>query len=198
MDESDDREIVMEILSGDLNAYRDLVQRYQRQIFNLMYRLTGSREDARDLAQETFIKAYQSLERFNPASRFFPWLYTIGLNHGRNFLRDRKVQRDCFTDLRENGTEMDCLPARRKNDADLLDLYRLRKALRELPLEYREAVVLHFREGFSMKEIAAALDLTVSGAKMRIHRGLKRLRQMIDGEGAEEEGSDDEGFKVAG
>jgi RNA polymerase sigma-70 factor (ECF subfamily) len=198
MDESVDREAVMEVLSGNVNAYRDLVQRYQRPIFNLMYRLTGSREDARDLAQETFIKAYQSLEKFKLSSRFFPWLYTIGLNHGRNFVRDHKMQKDCLMAMGENGIGVESFPAPKKNDADLLDVQRLREALRQLPLEYREAVVLHFREGFSMKEIAAALDLSVSGAKMRVHRGLKRLRKMIDGEMAEEEGSKDEGFQAAG
>ncbi len=83
MDEWVDRKSIMEVLSGNVDAYRDLVQRYQKPIFNLMYRLTGSREDARDLAQETFIKAYQKLDHFKLGSRFFPWLYTIGLNPER-------------------------------------------------------------------------------------------------------------------
>jgi RNA polymerase sigma-70 factor (ECF subfamily) len=198
MDESLDREAVTEVLSGNVNAYRDLVQRYQRPIFNLMYRLTGSREDARDLAQETFIKAYQNLEKFKLGARFFPWLYTIGLNHGRNFVRDHKRQKDSHVDMGENGIGMASFRVCNKNDADPLSLQRLREALRELPLEYREAVVLHFREGFSMKEIAVALDLSVSGAKMRVHRGLKRLRKMIDGEITEEEESEDERFQAAG
>jgi len=198
MDESVDREAVMEVLSGNVNAYRDLVQRYERPIFNLMYRLTGSREDALDLAQETFIKAYQGLERFKLGSRFFPWLYTIGLNHGRNFVRDHKAQRDCLAGAGDSGVLAEILPDPKGSGMDPLDLQRLREALRQLPLEYREAVVLHFREGCSMKEIAVSLGLSVSGAKMRVHRGLKRLRRMIDGEMTEEEGNEDEGFQAAG
>jgi len=198
MDESVDRETIMEILSGDVNAYRDLVQRYQRPIFNLMYRLTGSREDARDLAQETFIKAYQKLDHFKLGSRFFPWLYTIGLNHGRNFVRDHKARRGCLSGAGENGVLPESLPDPKGNGMDPLDAQRLREALRQLPLEYREAVVLHFHEGFSMKEVASALDLSVSGAKMRVHRGLKKLRKMIDGDTEEEDGSEDESTSVAG
>ena len=87
---ADDSQLIASILEGDVNAYSTLVLRYQEAIFNLMYRMTGSHEDAGDLAQETFIKAYEQLYRFQRGKKFFPWLYTIGLNHARNFLRHNK------------------------------------------------------------------------------------------------------------
>src|SRR4030042_3793120 len=85
MNPLDDQEIIAAILGGNKDAYSVLVQRYQKPIFYLMYLVTGSYDDALDLAQETFIKAYENLDHFKNGARFFPWLYTIGFNHVRNF-----------------------------------------------------------------------------------------------------------------
>ena len=88
---SEENAIISSILAGDVDAFAVLVQRYQKPIFNLMIRITSCEEDAFDLTQETFIRAYEKLDRFKPSGRFFPWLYTIGMNLGRDFLRKRKT-----------------------------------------------------------------------------------------------------------
>ena len=88
--DADDAQVIAAISDGDVNAYSTLVLRYQRAVFNLMFRMTGSYEDATDLTQETFIKAYDQLHRFQKGKKFFPWLYTIGLNHAKNFLSQQK------------------------------------------------------------------------------------------------------------
>jgi len=181
MEEQYDQPIIQAVLTGNVDAYRHLVLRYEKPIFNLMYRMTGSREDALDLAQETFIKAYEKLEHFKTGSRFFPWLYTIGLNNGRNFIRDHKMEKQFLVGMGGDESWMDRLSQQNQRVWTPLDVQRLREGLRQLPLDYREAMILHYHEGFSMKDIAEALVLSVSGAKMRVHRGLRKLRQIMDG-----------------
>lgn len=191
MDPLDDQDIIAAVLNGNVNTYRVLVERYQKPIFNLMVRMTGSHSDALDLAQETFVQAYEKLGHFKNGSRFFPWIYTIGINRARNFLRKRKVEKCSLNETWEETLPAACsVPSVEK--ADPLDVHYLQQALVQLPYDYREAVMLHYREGFSMEEIAQSLQLSVSGAKMRVHRGLEKLRHILHGEdeGAEKGGTD--------
>jgi len=179
MDQSDDQQIIIAVMSGDVNAYSVLVQRYERPIFNLMYRVTRSYEDARDLAQEAFIKAYEKLDQFRVGARFFPWLYTIGFNHAKNFVQRNKP----FLQLPDqDGRELSGLDHPSQQEERILarlDFLRIDLALQQLPMDYREAVLLHYHEGLSMEDIATALQLSVSGAKMRVHRGIKKLREIV-------------------
>jgi RNA polymerase sigma-70 factor (ECF subfamily) len=175
-----DQEIIATILAGDSEVYAVLVERYQRSIFNLMFRMTGSYEDAVDLTQETFIKAYEQLHRFQQGRKFFSWLYTIGLNHSKNFLRKNSQSR--LVSLEE--FDLDCDLGSPCDQEKLLcarsDDRQLQTALNQLPVEYREAVLLRYFEDLSMDDVAESLGLSVSGAKMRIHRGLKKLRDILD------------------
>ena len=87
-----DEKLISDILAGDVEAYAILVKRYQKPIFNLMMRTTSCEEDAFDLTQEAFVRAYEKLERFKPSGRFFPWLFTIAMNLARDFLRKTKTR----------------------------------------------------------------------------------------------------------
>jgi RNA polymerase sigma-70 factor (ECF subfamily) len=176
----DDAEVIDAISQGDVNAYSTLVLRYQGAIFNLMFRMTGSYEDAADLAQETFIKAYGQLHRFQKGKKFFPWLYTIGLNHARNFLRDNKRTRLVSLDHYEPGSGLDYPGQEEEKIVAKLDYERLHAALNQLPLDYREALILRYHEGLSMEDVAEALALKLSAAKMRVHRGLAKLREILE------------------
>jgi RNA polymerase sigma-70 factor, ECF subfamily len=175
----EDQQAVSAVLMGDTNAFAVLVERYQKPIFNLMHRMTGSHADALDLAQDTFIKAYERLDQFRIERRFFPWLYAIGINHAKNFLRrSRLVQ---FTD--QEDWEQDCPmepPGWQEEQlCRQLDQQRLQQALGRLPVDYREAVILRYHEECSMEDIANALELSLSGAKMRVHRALEKLRHLL-------------------
>jgi RNA polymerase sigma-70 factor (ECF subfamily) len=181
MDHWDDRHVIAAVLGGDVNAYGTLVKRYQKPIFNLMYRMTGSRADALDLSQETFMKAYDKLKLFKTDRKFFPWLYTIGLNHARNFIRNSKSNPVSFPANSEEDARSSMANGNEDPLSAQIEAHHLEKALQTLPTEYREAVLLHYHEEFSMEEIAEMLQLSVSGAKMRVHRGLKKLREMILG-----------------
>jgi len=182
MDGKDEQNCIDRVLRGEVNAFGTLVERYQKPIFNLMYRMAGSSDKAADLTQETFIRAYQKLERFHPGKKFFPWLYSIGLNLARDFARKKTwnpeagypLNPESFSGCNSPGDQHDRM-------CESLEFLRLEKALDELPLIYREALILRYHDECSMRDIAAALDLSVSAAKMRVHRGLDMLREQYKG-----------------
>lgn len=178
--DAEDTEVIAAILDGDVNAFSILVERYQKSIFNLMFRMTGSYEDAADLAQESFIKAYDQLYRFQSGRKFFPWLYKIGLNHARNFMRRGKMSRCVSLEDCETGSGLDYPGQQEDKICSQLDYVKLNAALDQLPLDYREALILRYHEELSMEEVADALNLKVSAAKMRVHRGLAKVREILE------------------
>ncbi len=182
MDQRSDQEVISAVLDGNINAYAVLVARYQQPIFNLMYRMTRSHEDAVDLAQEVFFKAYKQLYRFREGQRFFPWLYTIGLNLSRNFLRRNKSARNVPIEDCEPISGLDYPGQEEERMCSRLDMKRLHHALEQLSVDHREALILRYHEEVPVEEIAAALGLSESGVRMRISRGLKKLRDLLVGE----------------
>ena len=179
MRKSEDYLIIRRVLAGEVDAYGALVDRYQGPIFNLMYRMTGSYEDSRDLGQETFLRAFEKLGSFDEEKRFFPWLYAIGMNLAKNFLKRNKTHMQSTESSGVLDTEMGSVPSGEDRMMSRLDGELVRDALNRIPADYREAVVLYYHEDLSMQEISVALGLSVSGAKMRVHRGLKKLRELI-------------------
>ena len=178
MDINDENQLVVDILAGETEAFTILVKRYQTPIFNLMLRMTACEADAFDLTQEAFVRAYEKLERFKLSGRFFPWIYTIGLNLARDYLRKRKFtvpQTEDF--LKYQGPEI----ASNQENAlvQQLDAKRVERLLQQIPADYREAIILRFHEGLALQEVAEALEISVSGAKMRVHRGLLKLRTLF-------------------
>lgn len=180
MDHFDDQSCISAVLAGDVNAYSALVKRYEKPIFNLMYRMTGSQADALDLAQDAFIKAYEQLDRFQTDRKFFPWLYTIAMNVARNLLRDKKRgAQSSYIDEWEGCSGLDYPQQQEELMCARLDFSVLHEALLQLPEDYREAIILRYREELSMEEVADALEISISGAKMRVHRGLNKLREIL-------------------
>ena len=177
-----DENLISDILAGNVEAYAILVKRYQKPIFNLMMRTTSCEEDAFDLTQEAFIRAYEKLEQFKPSGRFFPWLYTIGMNLARDFLRKTKTREIKKAELYEMQKGFSVESNLSKSLLERIDAERVKEALQDLPLEYREAVFLRFHEGMSIREVALSIGISVSGAKMRIHRGLLKLRRLLGAE----------------
>lgn len=180
MDKWDDRRVIAAVLAGETEAYAILVERYQKPIYNLMVRMTGSTWDALDLAQETFIKAFEQLHRFRLGKRFFPWLYTIGLNHSKNFIRRRTSLQASSLECCEAACDQGNPRMEEEKLCMRLDAVRIAKALEELPFDYREAVILRYHEEMAMDEIADVLGISLSGAKMRVHRGLNKLRRLLE------------------
>jgi RNA polymerase sigma-70 factor (ECF subfamily) len=143
-----------------------------------MLRMTSCEQDAMDLTQETFIRAYEKLEQFKTSSPFFPWLYTIGMNLARDFHRKVKASKTALEALSADPDSPlnrgECSPAGGESD-------QVMHLLQTLPPDYREALILRFHQGLSVSELASAVGTSVSGAKMRIHRGLLKLRELLGG-----------------
>ncbi len=174
-----DESIIDEVLQGNTEQFALLIKRYEKPIFNLMYRLSGSTEDAADLTQETFLRAYDKLEQFRPGARFFSWLYTIGINLSRDWQRKYKPTQDLDETVLNQRAQSEY-----DNDRpDLLELKQdveiLHQCLTELPLDYREALILRFQRELQLKEVAEILNISLSGAKMRVRRGLEKLRVIM-------------------
>jgi RNA polymerase sigma-70 factor (ECF subfamily) len=185
MSEVSDGALVEEVLAGNKDVFRVLVERYKNVVFNLAYRMTGSPEDALDISQETFIRAYQSLSRFRVGEKLFTWLYTICLNVAKNHLRQKSRR------LRLQGAVYDetqgrdiCGPGPEECLLDKEEAGRLQGLLLEVPEHYRMAVVLRYNDGLSYEEISQMLGITVSGAKMRVKRGLDKLRGLTRQKGS--------------
>ena len=176
---TDEARIIAAVLEGEVNAFEPLVAKYEKPIFNLMYRTTGSVDEAVELTQEAFLKAYDRLEQFQRGRNFFSWLYALAINIGRDHLRYKKRLPPSIHDnpghIAEDTQHVPAPDDPRMSE----EVQSLMEALDQLPIDYREAVVLRYREERSMQEIAEMLDLSVSGAKMRVHRGLEKLRNIL-------------------
>ena len=180
MEEKKEIDIIRCVLEGDRDSYALLVDAYKAPIFNLAYRMTGSYEDASDLAQETFVKAFENLGRFDQGKKFFTWLYTIGLNLVRNYLKKNK--KIPLRDFAEN-TDLPSLNNPFNPEHSLIHKQRMRHlniCLHRLSDNLKEAVVLRFYQGLSFEEIAGISGLSLSAAKMRAYRGLEKLRELME------------------
>ncbi len=172
--------LIKAILDGDAHEYAVLVNRYQRPIFNLLLRMTGCREEAADLAQEAFLKAYENLERFKTGESFFPWLYAIAVNLARDRWRKQQHAANHAEQLRQAVESCPDDPAGVEEQLNSrIDARYLNSCLNQLPQDYREALILRYHEGMPMGDIGKALGLSPSGAKMRISRGLEKLRALF-------------------
>lgn len=185
-------QFVERLKRGDAAAFETLVNERSGEIYGLLYRLTESSEEARDLTQETFLRAFQSIGHFRGESDLRTWIYRIAINQARNRWRWwRRRRRDVTVSI--DAPQPDGTPSLvgtlksdngRNPETDALAHEReraLRKALGSLKHVYREAVVLRDIEGFAYEEIAVALDISVGTVKSRLARGRQELRRKLEG-----------------
>ncbi len=177
--EQSDEVIISQILQGDTQAYEILVCRYQNQIYNLMYRCSGSPEDAADLTQDVFCKTFEKLNRFQKTRSFFSWLYTLSMNHARDWLRkqNRQVQKISFLPEQEIAEKGQKSPVEQVEEQEKLD--RVSQAMATLPLEKRELLVLRYHHEHSITELTEIFSLSASAIKMRLHRSLAELQKKL-------------------
>lgn len=175
---------------GDGAAFEKLVDERSSEIFGLLYRLTENREEARDLTQETFLRAFQSIANFRGESDLRTWIYRIAINQARNRWRWwRRRRRDSTVSLDDNDGRQSLIATLRTEtgrdpEQDALAHEReqaLRKALGGLRRVYRETVILRDIEGFAYEEIAVALEINVGTVKSRLARGRQELRRKLEG-----------------
>jgi RNA polymerase sigma-70 factor (ECF subfamily) len=184
-----DEELVAKSISGDADSFNELVLRWERPIYALAYRTIGREEDARDVCQETFLRAFRALPGFRGQAKFSSWLYRIALNLCRDWIRRERrapvVQPPEDVDL----IEMAAAAEPSESIEDLVarkDLSRLvEQAMALLPEEQRTAIVLKEYHGLTFQEIADLLECPLSTVKTRLYQGLTVLRKQLSEAGVE-------------
>jgi len=176
----DDAAVVARAKGGDDEAFRLLVERHGRSVYRLAFRVTGSKEDAEDVVQETLVRAYRQLDRFEARSNVGTWLYRIGFNCAVDLVRARG-HRDTTGDT---DSVVEQMPERGRPSADDLVFAgqigaEVQRALRELTLQERTAFVLRHYHGCSIEEISSVLDVTGSAAKHAIFRAVRKMRAAL-------------------
>lgn len=190
MDLQEDREIVREVLNGKKELFALLVHRYEDKVFNYVYYLVKQRQEAEDLAQATFVKAFFALHQYNHAYEFSTWIYSIARNVCLDYFRKRKKGGlDVSLNLTvsdEGETEMgELLEENHSPDPMKVILNeelreKIEKAIEDLPLKLREVVVLRHLEDCSYEEIARIMNLPVGTVKSYLHRARKKLKECLE------------------
>ena len=181
MTREQEAQIVRRVLEGDVNAFEDLVTEHEKGVYAIAQRMTGNAEDAADMTQETFIKAYNSLSSFRGDSKFSVWLYRIATNVCLDFLRSRSRKPTVSLSVEDDDgeeTQMDIADESQSPEQLLergLTRDAVRRGLKSLSPEYRQILLLREIQGLSYEEISQTLALEVGTVKSRIFRARKRL-----------------------
>jgi len=190
---ADDASLVERLQAGDTGAFAELVRRYQDRLFNTAWRICGNAEDARDVTQDAFIKAYESISSFRGASGFYTWVFRIAVNlaisHRRSMKRRPTQSLDAPAEPHLAGSQAATLAARVQEKASHDPASRAMTsemqghvvaALQELEDEFRTVIVLRDIEGFDYQQIADVLGIAPGTVKSRLHRGRLALRRLLE------------------
>jgi len=185
-DSQEEQQWVRRARTGDLEAYDELVRRYQERIYATVYHMTANHEDANDLAQETFIKAFQALKSFKGDSSFFTWVYRIAVNKTINFLKQRKNKTHMsLNDLdfnAEHDAELVALISEKtpRREVNLIELQeKLNAALQKLSETHRLVVTLHDVQGLSHEEISKIMDCNTGTVRSRLFYARQQLQAYL-------------------
>lgn len=182
-----DNEIISQVLSGNHQAYAGLVHRYQNYVFTLTLRIVKNREDAEEVAQDVFVKAYKYLADFKGASKFTTWLYTIVNNTCISFLRKKKLEIHSLdnervfeaADSQDSGMKANMIEQKSK-------LAMVNEAIGLLNPDDAQIITLFYKAEQSLEETAQILGIEVNAAKVRLHRARTRLKDKMEIHFAEE------------
>jgi RNA polymerase sigma-70 factor (ECF subfamily) len=186
MQERSDREIIQDVLNGNKDLFEILVARYEKSIFNYIYGLVRQRQEAEDLTQEAFVKAFFALQTYNCSFEFSTWMYRIARNVCLDYFRRQKIR--SFLSLNapvgeeEEGEFGDFLTDGKDPEEGVLEgelLERLSGAIGKLPLKFREVIILRYVEDLPYEEIARILNLPMGTVKTYIHRAKGKLKELL-------------------
>ena len=176
-----DIELIEQTLAGDQSAYADLVKRHQRFVFTLALRYAKIREDAEEIAQDTFIKAYRSLASFKGQSKFSTWLYSIVYTTAMTFLRKKRVDTDSIDDennfvkIENQASAYDVNSAETRSRSFYLD-----QAIGQLLPDDAAIITLFYKGEQSLQEIALAMGMETNTVKVKLFRARQRLREKLE------------------
>lgn len=182
-----DNEIISRVLKGEQNAYAELVNRYQAYVFTLVLRMVKSREDAEEVAQDVFIKAYRSLADFRGESKFSTWLYTIANTTSITFLRKKKLDVHSLdnekvfevADSKDSGLRANLVE--QKSRVNMVN-----EAIAMLSPDDAEIITLFYKAEQNLEEISRILRLETNTVKVRLHRARTRLKEKMEKNFSEE------------
>ncbi len=185
--ESGDSEVVQNFLNGDDRAFGELVRRYDTRLLNFVYRTVGDRERAQDLVQETFVRVYRHLHRFDQNKKFSTWIYTIAGNLAKNELRNRSRNPMVLFQAIKKNWDADHRPLEwEDNSYNPDDLFRKRhlkelveRVVQELPEHHRMVFVLRELEGKTYEEISEITGVNLGTVKSRLNRARNNFARMI-------------------
>jgi RNA polymerase sigma-70 factor (ECF subfamily) len=187
--EISDAAVVAQVLAGDKDAFRLLVERHTRSIYCVAYRMTGNQQDAEEIVQETFLRAYKSLRRFELRSTFATWLYRIAVNRSLDFLKAKKMN-DTYQvsdgqgqDEQENERQMQLAATGPGPERLLLSAEtgeKIAEAINLLSPAERVAFTMRHMEGKGIEEISQTLNVRASAAKNSIFRAVQKIRQHLE------------------
>ncbi len=173
----EDRHLVDEARSGDREAFRLLVERHMREIYNVAFRFVRNHHDADEIAQETFVRAFESLPSFRGESEFRSWVYRIAMNLSLNSLKAARRRRD------REGADLETLSLPGEDGMDILHRKELavhiERALHELPTMQRATVILRHIQGLSTRQVSEILHCTEGTVKTHLFRGLEKMRKQL-------------------
>ena len=177
MTEHSDEDLVRQCRAGEIKSFDLLVERHQRTIFNLALRMVRNPDDAADVSQSVFVKAYENLERFDPQFKFFSWLYRIAVNESLNALEQKKR----FEGL--DGNDLAAETTDEKDDETVREERRIQDGLMMLNVDQRAVIVLKHMQGLSYREIAQILDLPEKTIKSRLFSARHTFRDILKKKG---------------
>jgi|SRR5262245_48818805 len=185
--EISDAAVVAQVLAGDKEAFRLLVERHTRSIYSVAYRMTGNESDAEEILQETFLRAYKSLRNFELRASFSTWLYRIAVNRALDFLKAKKMT-DAYQiseqpGSEENEREIQVAAPNPGPERLLLSAearQRLARAITLLSPAERVAFTMRHMEGRSIEEISKTLNVRASAAKNSIFRAVQKIREQLE------------------
>lgn len=177
---SDDHRLIEQALTGDADAFGELVRKYQDRLFNTTVHLLGHREDARDVVQEAFVQAFVKLETFRGGSAFYTWLYRIAFNLAVSHRRRRRPVASVDQARQSRGLEPpDPNPGPETNLEQRQQCGEVRSAIARLDEQFRAVIVLRELEGCTYETIAEVLQVPVGTVRSRLHRGRMQLKEEL-------------------
>jgi RNA polymerase sigma factor (sigma-70 family) len=179
MAQTDDQVLVEQVCQGNLNAFRVLVERYQRYAYQIAYRILRSHHDAEDASQEAFVRIYQSIRRFRGEAKFSTYLYRTVVNLSLNVLRTRGRGNNS-ENARRNGEREDAMAVAENPNIETIDIGdHLHRAIEKLSQKQQAILVLRHYEGLSTREVSEILRCSEGTVKQQLHRAMMKLQKLL-------------------
>jgi len=182
----DELKVIEKVLDGDIDSFGILVKRYEKQIVNFIFRMIGNYQDALELSQEVFLRAYTGLKTYSSEYSFSTWLFRIARNRTIDFIRKRRIK---TVSIEGSGEEDSLKPQYETNELRPDEVFEknrrarlVEKAVARLPEEYREVIIMYHVDGLKYEEISEILALPIGTVKNRIFRARKMLKELLEGE----------------